>query len=559
MFTKIIFNQYIVFVLICTSTAVGQVQLSTDFSDDGYQKSSMHNIWSVANRISPKYGSNVREGLKINTIRMIGGIRKKVNGKFVKDLDFDTCLYDSVNNTYVYKFERLIRRLNKIVNSQTEIHQIVLDQPCWAFQHGYTFIPKGTIDSIHFRENEEMSIYGNSLPPADKKAYHDYIKALITKLVDTYGEQKVTSWRFRVGSEIETPDHWFGTKQDFIEHFVNTVNAIRAVLPDAKIGLHTRAPDFLYKKGTVLNYKGEPYASFADGLIRYCYDNNIRYDFWGVSDYVILKNAGLRNMRTKYDKLFGALVNHPKWNKSATVDIMEYATITMMHPLGNAYITAETTHTEIIELSFSNIFYKNKEQGFGFIYRWGNRKRSIDSPGITTLNSMNKKVLYTTDIAGKPKTRNNCLDAFFAKDEKKSAYDVLVYNYNSKSLAYVEKEPVEIVLTTELPVKTKIYYRSIAYNKSHNKLQNFLENEPASGWVKKGFDAKGSPSKILNKEGLKAYKNYENPNTFKYTKWKKIKTTPRTDGSAGSVIRINTDIPSFAFEKFEFRTKKRNN
>lgn len=40
------------------------------------------------------------------------------------------------------------------------------------------------------------------MPPADKQAYHGFIKALMTKLVETYGEEKVLSWRFRVGSEI---------------------------------------------------------------------------------------------------------------------------------------------------------------------------------------------------------------------------------------------------------------------------------------------------------------------------------------------------------------------
>lgn len=181
------------------SSINAQVQMSTDFTDDANKKEPLHNIWSIANRISPKNGSNIRPGLKMNIVRMIGGIKKTVNGQNVKDLDFDTCLYDSINNVYVYRFERLTERLDKILNSQTEIHQIVLDQPSWAFQHGYTFIPTGTRDNVNFREDEQISIYGNSLPPADKQAYHDYIKALMTHLVATYGEEKVLSWRFRVG------------------------------------------------------------------------------------------------------------------------------------------------------------------------------------------------------------------------------------------------------------------------------------------------------------------------------------------------------------------------
>lgn len=536
---------------ICNINA--QVQVSTDFTDESKKNEPLHNIWSIANRISPKYGSNVRPGLEMNTIRMIGGIKKVVNGENVKDLDFDTCLYDSINNEYVYRFEPLIERLDRIINSQTGIYQIVLDQPPWAFQHGYTFIPEGTRDNVNFREDEQISIYGNSLPPADKVAYHDYIKALITKLVDTYGEETVLSWRFRVGSEIETPDHWYGTKQDFIEHFENTEKAVRAVLPNAVVGLHTRAPDFLYKNGTILNYKGEPFASFAEDLIEYCEDNNVRYDFWGVSDYVVLGNSNLRNMKGKYDKLFADLVNHPKWNANAIIDLMEYKTVTTMNGAdGKGTIGVATSHAEVVELYFSNIYYKNKDQGLDLIYRWGNRIGSQDPIGISILNSMNTKTHYNTTVSGTPNTPTNDIDAIFAKKEGSTEYDVLLYNYNNNSINYQNSEQVNISFKSELPESTALYYRSVAYSKDNNKLQNFLiEN---SGFVKSGFDEKGSPDRTLTEEGLAAYQAYENPSPHIYSDWNSVITTARTDGEPGSIISLSTEIPSFAFEKFEIRT-----
>ncbi|WP_299062703.1 T9SS type A sorting domain-containing protein [uncultured Polaribacter sp.] len=531
-----------------------QVQVSTDFTDEINKKGPLHNIWSIANRISPKNGSNIRPGLKMNIVRMIGGIKKTVNGKNVKDLDFDTCLYDSINNVYVYKFERLTDRIDKILNSQTEIHQIVLDQPSWAFQHGYTFIPTGTRDNINFREDEQISIYGNSLPPADKQAYHNYIKALITHLVAIYGEEKVLSWRFRVGSEIETPDHWFGTKQDFIEHYENTEKAVRAVLPNAVIGLHTRAPDFLYKNGSVLNYKGEPFASFAKDLIEYCADNNVRYDFWGVSDYVVLGSGTLRNMSIKYDHLFADLINHPKWNANAIIDLMEYATVTTMNGADDkGFINAATSHAEIVELYFSDIFYKNKDKNLDFIYRWGNRTGSEDPVAIKTLKTMNGKVHYNTNISGSPNISNNDIQAIFAKTDSETEYDVLLYNYNNSSLTYRNNEDVNVTLISELPEGTTLYYRNLAYTKANNKLQNFLINN--SGFVKSGFDSRGEPERILTDEGLAAYEAYQNPNPHQYSEWKSIVTTARNDGKSGSVISIDTEIPSFAFEKFEFRTE----
>ena len=545
----------LVLCVFCFYNVNAQVSLFTDFTDEANKNNPLHNIWSVANRISPQFGSNIRPGIKMNIVRMIGGIKKVVDGKNVKNLDFDTCLYDSINNVYVYKFDRLTDRLDKIINSQTEIHQIVLDQPSWAFQHGYTFIPEGTRDNVNFREDEQISIYGNSLPPANKQAYHDYIKALMTHLVNIYGEEKVLSWRFRVGSEIETPDHWFGTKQDFIEHFENTEKAVRAVLPNAVVGLHTRAPDFLYKNGSVLNYKGEPFASFVKDLIAYCADNNVRYDFWGVSDYVIIGNSNLRNMKGKYDKLFADLVNHPKWNSNATIDLMEYKAVTTMNGAdGKGTIGVATSHSEVVELYFSNIFYKNRDKGLDLVYRWGNRTGSQETPAITALNSMNDKIHYSTTISGTPKIATNDLDAIFSRKENAKEFDVLIYNYNNNSISYRNSENVNVSFSTELPEGTNLYYRSIAYSKDNNKLQNFLDDNSGLGYVKSGFDEKGNPDRIFTEAGLDAYEAYENPTPHLFTEWKSITTTARIDGKSGSVITINTEIPSFAFEKFEFRT-----
>ena len=37
--------------------------------------------------------------------------------------------------------------------------------------------------------------------------------------------------------------------------------------------------------------------------------------------------------------------------------------------------------------------------------------------------------------------------------------------------------------------------------------------------------------------------------------WKSIVTTARNDGNLGSIIQVTTELPSFSFEKFEFRTE----
>ncbi|PQJ72647.1 InlB B-repeat-containing protein [Polaribacter butkevichii] len=545
-----------IYCLFAFFTVNAQVTLSTDFTNSNKEKKALSNIWTVANRISPTTGAGVRPDIDVNLIRMIGGINKKVNGVNVPDLSFDTVAYDEATGTYVYNWTPLISRMNRIVNSNTKIYQLVLDQVPWAFQHGYTFIPEGTFDGVNFREDEKVTIYGNSLPPFDKVAYFNYIKALMQKLIDTYGIETVASWRLRIGSEIETPDHWKGTEQDFIEHFANTVKAVREVLPNAIIGLHTREPDFVFKNGTIKNYKGETIKSFANGLINYCYDNNITYNFWGISDYILINNATSRKVTEKYNTLFEPLKENPKWNKNATLDIMEYSVVTSMQPPvpdGKGTLSCVTSHTSLVNLGLAHVFYKNEENGLEKIFRWGQRPESSDPIAIEVLKSMEGKIRYETDLSGEPLLFVNEFDAIFSKSELKNEFDVLVYNYTPKTLNYFDAEAVTISFKADVPVGTTLYYQDAIYGKDQNAFQNFLENEPASGWVKSGWDRKADPSRSLNEAGAAAWSTFVNPNPYKFNDWKSITTTAPVDGTQGSVITIKTDLPSFSFRKFEIR------
>ncbi len=538
-----------------------QVTLSTDFTNDNDKKTTLQNIWTVVNRISPENGVNVRKGLDVNTIRMIGGINRKVNGESVQYPEYDVCRYDSITNKYIYNWAPLKSRIDAVLKSGVRIFQLVLDQPPWAFQYGYTFIPEGTCDSIHFREDERVTIYGNSLPPCDKKAYFEFIQTMMKELIAIYSRSVVESWRFRVGSEIETPDHWKGSKLDFIEHFANTEKAVRSVLPNAKVGVHTRDPRFLYKKGAVLNYKGEPIASFANDLIEYCYNNNIKYDFWGISDYVIVAgNSGI-DFSKKYTTYFADLVNNPKWNSKASIDVMEYAAIVSMGTPDNssAYLSCGTSHAELINIGYSHLFYRNIDKRFDHIFRWGARSGSMDGVGIDAINSMVGKIRYETNVAGSPIISGNQLDAIYSKSPTGHQYDVLLYSVNDKSPNYTNDEPVTLSFASDLPAGTKVFYRHSTYGKDQNKFQNFMLNEPASGWVKTYLKTKVQTrwdnlgdAAILNPVGDAEWSKYENPHPYLYSDWCRIVTVARNDGGSGSMITVNTQIPSFAFKKFEF-------
>jgi hypothetical protein len=211
----------------------------------------------------------------------------------------------------------------------------------------------------------------------------------------------------------------------------------------------------------------------------------------------------------------------------------------------------------LANIVLSHVFYKNEDKGLEKVFRWGQRPGDEEAPSIATLKSMKGKIRFETEISGKAKNINNQLDAIFSQDEKKKTIDVLLYNFNHVSLDYLQEEPVVISFITDLPAGCKLKYRSYSYGKEQNKFQKFLENEPKSGWILPNFDKKGSPSRILNEDGKIAWAKFKDVNQDTFTSWNKITTSPRIDGGKGSVISITTQMPSFAFQKFEFQKKNK--
>lgn len=535
-------------ITLAASSLNADVNVAVDFTDDEQRIGSIWDLWDVANRISPSDGVAVRPSMSVNTVRMIGGILKTENGEKVPDLDFDTCTYDENTQTYTYHFDRLIARIDAIIAGGTPIHQIVLDQPPWAFQTGYTFIPTGQQDGINFRENERQSIYGNSLPPADKQAYSDYLAALIQSLVDKYGQETVLRWRFRVGSEIETPEHWYGTEQDFIEFFALSEQAIRSVLPDATIGLHTRHPDFEYRDGTVKNYKGESIASFANGLIEYCHDNGIRYDFWGISDYPIISQEKTRRPHEKFNEMFEALVSHPKWQSGTELDVEEFSVVSKIKD--NTLVTSNSPHADCFMVAMSDHFY---EKGVTDVFQWGQRNSSQIKWRTEALTQMQGKILYADTITGTSPGEADPIGAIAARRASDESIDLILYNYDSIDLNGDETKTVSITLLTPLPPGSKLFYRKTLAGKKQHAFYNFMEGEPSSGWLKSGFTRYGSPDSVLNEAGAAAWSAYQHATPRTWTDWQSSTTTSRLDGQEGSIIQISTSLPLFSFEKIEIR------
>lgn len=86
-------------------------------------------------------------------------------------------------------------------------------------------------------DNPTMNMYGNTEPPADFRVWSSYMRQLVRALVEEFGLDEVSQWRFRVGTEPDLkPGHWSGTKEQYLAHYDHTVAAVLEVIPEADIG-----------------------------------------------------------------------------------------------------------------------------------------------------------------------------------------------------------------------------------------------------------------------------------------------------------------------------------
>jgi hypothetical protein len=506
-------------------------------------------LWQTANRISPRTGVAVRPGLNVNTVRMIGGVLKRdEEGNQVPDLDYDVAHYDEELQDYVYNFAPLNARIDAIIAGGTPIHQIVLDQPPWAFQRGYTFIPEGERDGVNFRENERISIYGNSLPPSDEAEYAEFIQALMQNLLDTYGKEVIKDWRFRIGSEIETPDHWFGTEQDFVEHFGSVAKAVRAVFPEAIVGVHTRPPGFVFRGGRVLNYKGEVIKSFANAIIEYAHDNQIKIDFWGASDYPIITSANTRIATDKYRLLFEPLVTHPKWQADTKIDIQEFSIISKIG--GGFLIDSDTAQADTLAIAMTDELYKyDVEQ----IFQWGQRQPDHELWRTRAIRDMVGKVRYSADISGDLAEDVEDIGSIVAQDADDRSIDILTYNYDPARLEAQSTKPIRTEVMTDVPVGSTYFYRTRLASRDNKKFQIFMDQPGADDYLGsvRGFNRYGNANTVLTDEGKAAFAAFEFNNPSVFGPWESAVTVARPDGEAGSMIALESELPLFAFEKTE--------
>ncbi|MGB5417489.1 alpha-1,4-L-rhamnosidase [Algibacter sp.] len=430
--------------LLCIGFSVlaqAQIELKTDFTDSTNAKQVMPYHLNVYNRITPINGVNpagANKNAKFCIVRPLGGIAKKG----VADVSKDSYIWDDSSKKFYTDFTLLKKQIDGIFNEGQEIHQIVLDNPSWAFQRNSEGKLVG--DSL------KVATYGNAEPPRDYKAWGNYLKEVMQFLVKTYGVEKMLNIQFDIGREIGTPTHWSGTQEQFFEFYKTSVNAIHSVLSKAKVGTH-----FLW--GTAKKPWGTDFVKWAKA-------NGVYYDFIGVSYYPFYQRAGRTNFNEVYTKDFAVIKDIPEWNTNAKLEMHEFALIKSLSKAGNAFENAPDAHQNAFMVGLMKMFYEHNMHN---VFQWGNGSSYI--PASTILLEMEGCRYFKSKKEGTQQTEENYVDAIFAKDKTKNQYNILAYNYNANPDSNIS-EAIKIVTTIDAEAGTKIKYRIANYNKEDNKL-----------------------------------------------------------------------------------------
>lgn len=527
------------------------ITLQANFTDSNNKIGTIFDFFDVSVRTengNPK-GVPAHFGRKkqVSTVRMLGGWRNQ-------DINGDTYQWDGKKVSY--NFDVATQRIDAWLDNDWDIFQIVLDNPPWAFQRGYTFVDSN--NGKNYLEKDRVGVYGNGLPPNDAVAWHHYIQAFIKHLELTYGKEQVLSWRFRVGSEIDTrPQHWSGTREQFFEHYKNTVTAVRSVLPTAQIGAHFREGSF---KSNYVDYTGNKENSYAVPFIVWAKENNVPYDFIAISYYPHITKAYELDLAHVYQHDIAPIKDHPDFRQGASFEIHEFKFISAMLKAG--FVSVSTSHASAFFAMFSKMMLENN---ITEVFQWGNQSHgnySADAMTQLALSSMLGNELFQNEVLGQGQIQGNQINAIFSQDNEQSRYDILLYNFNQENFSYQQPETVQLALKVNQTIGTEFSYRIGKINRFNNITDQFYNQYPQSqrfekdgGWRLADIHFTASTNKLLNAKGQQVFqeniKHYTKQTNLNWQPWQHAEVVANAQGEP--VIFINTSIESFGVQQLTIK------
>ena len=526
------------------------VTLAADFTDDLSQIGEVYDFFDVAVR-TERGSPNSKPATfgrqpKVNTVRMLGGW-------FNQDLSGDTYLWNG--EKYVYNFEAAFAKLDSWLDGDWDIFQVVLDNPPWAFQRGYKFVEKP--DGEHYLLKDKVGVYGNGLPPNDATAWSNYIRAFMTALVKRYGKEKVLKWRFRVGSEIDTrPQHWAATREEFFEHYRNTVEAIKSVLPTAKVGAHFREGSH---KSRYIDYTGNKEDAYAPHFVSWAKENNVPYDFLAISYYPHITHPHEMDMEKVYANQIAPILEHADYNPEASFEIHEYKFIVKMKRAG--FVSVATSHNSAFFAMLAKMMLTHNIKE---VFQWGNVQKGSYSPEAMTqlaLFSMVGNTLYENTSSVSKTLKGNTVNGIFTKKEADEGIDVLTFSFNNENMEALEPELLQIHVRVDKPAGTQFQYRVAQIDSKTNIEQQFFNDFPKAliiesegGWRKASAHPTASVRDALNETGRNIFREqrekYGKVNSLKWSDWKRNSTKGNNETS---IVGVEETIPPFAVQKYEVK------
>ena len=561
-----------------TSVLHSQSSLRCDFGNEDNKRNKTFNFWDIENKIfsgpiNPASDSQVDNGgraRRMNFIRTLGGWRAR--GEEAKDFSGDLATFS--NGEYVFDAQPMIDKIKQYRANGIRINQIVLDNPPWVFQRGLNFVEN--INNRDYLTSTQIETYGNAIPPNSNYQWRLFVRSVMDALVAEFGVSTVENWRFRGGTEIETPGHWAGTKQQYFNHYRTIVEEVKRAVPNAKVGAHFREANFTTNRR---NYRNQIIESFSSDFFDWTKENNVPYDFIGISYYPFFNrlDGGLGGLDVfnYYDEGIKPFRDNPNFNRNADIEIHEFWLFTNF---GNGLLVdAGTSHGAAYMLKLARLAY---ERDIKKINQWGygkiGRLLSPQRMAFRLLGTVEgqDRYRYTADINTK---HSNTIDALFTTNSAtgdRRRYNAFVSNYSHIPEYQSAADRERVVVNTILPVATgKNYeYRIISYGRSQSgfnmlKSKNqgrYRRNESNGGWIRNGANAQyGHISKSMGGSGStrrsrldqleRDANTLQQYNQFQASDWIRASTRNIDGTNTKSRATITLNLESFMLQKIEIR------
>ena len=384
------------------------IRLSANFANSNNSRGTLNNNIDIFNRIHPFSGfaNPIIRNSGICVVRPLGGIaRPNTQGVRFADRGQDSYRWNASTRRFETDFSRLIAQIRRVKSQGHIIRMIVLDNPSWDFQRDSNGnFPSG-------QNNYILNSFGNATPPVDFNAWAAHIRGAMNAIIGELGRTEAARIQYGIGREIGTRGHWTGTQDAFFRFYERSVNAIRTVLPNARVGSH-----FLWQSSN---------NAWARDFIEYCADNNVPYNFVGVSYYPFYNRADRTNFDQVYRVDFGAITSDPNWDRNANLQIHEFALIKRLTNGGAGFDSPPEQHLNSFLVGLTRMAWINN---INEIFLWGRGDQYTEA--FNELRGLVGNRLYTNTRSGTAPT-NTFVNATFTEDESNNMYKVIAYNYTS--------------------------------------------------------------------------------------------------------------------------------